>query len=129
MNKLIYVALILMIPATIFAGGHSKGNPILTPLEPKAVEGKYTELLLSMPKFQKNSGFDAKTFQLISLAAAAGMKCEYCVAAHTAQAKKAGATEEELKSAVMMAGMIAINSTILYGNQYDLEALKEMLSK
>ena len=57
------------------------------------------------------------------------MKCEYCVAAHTAQAKKAGATEEELKSAVMMAGMIAINSTILYGNQYDLEALKEMLSK
>ncbi len=29
------------------------------------------------------------------------MKCEYCIVAHTAMAKKAGATQEEIKTAIM----------------------------
>ncbi|GIS90573.1 MAG: hypothetical protein CM1200mP20_06140 [Pseudomonadota bacterium] len=53
--------------------------------------------------------------QLIHLAAAAGMKCEYCIVAHTAMAKGAGATDEEIKIAIMAAGVVAINSTVLYG--------------
>ena len=63
------------------------------------------------------------------LAAAAGMKGEYCIVAHTAMAKKAGATDEQVKTAIMAAGVVAINSTILYGNQYDLNALKKMFSQ
>ena len=94
-----------------------------------AMEGKYTEMLMNEANFQKGSGFDAKTFQLISLAASAGMKCEYCILAHTALAKAAGATDEEIKSVAMMAGLIAINSTMLYANQYDIEELKKMFSK
>ena len=35
---------------------------------------------------------------MFALSAAAGMKCEYCIVAHTAMAKKAGATEEEIKN-------------------------------
>ena len=31
------------------------------------MEGKYTEMLMNEANFQKGSGFDAKTFQLISL--------------------------------------------------------------
>ena len=55
------------------------------------------------------------------------MKCEYCVMAHTYEAKKAGATEEEIKIAVMIAGVVSLNSTVLYGNQYSQEKLKKML--
>jgi alkylhydroperoxidase/carboxymuconolactone decarboxylase family protein YurZ len=44
-------------------------------------------------------------------------------------AKAAGATDEEIKSVAMMAGLIAINSTMLYANQYDIEELRKMFSK
>ena len=43
------------------------------------------------------------------------------------EAKKAGATEEEIKIAVMIAGVVSLNSTVLYGNQYSQEKLKKML--
>ena len=72
---------------------------------------------------------DEKTYQLIALAASAGMKCEYCIVAHTALAKGAGATDEEIKTVAMMAGIVAINSTMLYTNQYDMDELKKMFSK
>ena len=55
------------------------------------------QITTKMETFQKNSGFDAKIFNLFALSAAAGMKCEYCIMAHTYEAKKAGATEEEIK--------------------------------
>ena len=91
-------ALILCIFGTpLFAGGHSNGHPILTPLEPDAMNGSYTKMLMGENEFKENSGFDEKTYQLIALAASAGMKCEYCIVAHTALAKGAGATDEEIK--------------------------------
>ncbi len=130
MYKLITFVLFLLFPISVaLGGGHSKGHPILTPLEPKAMEGKYTEMLMNATNFQKKSGFDEKTFQLIGLAASAGMKCEFCFVAHTAMAKAAGATDEEIKSVAMMAGLIAIKSTMLYANQYDIEELRKMFSK
>ena len=57
------------------------------------------------------------------------MKREYCIVAQTERGKKAGATDEQVKTAIMAAGVVAINSTILYGNQYDLNALKKMFSQ
>ena len=111
------------------ADAHKPEHPILTPLEPEAMEGKYTELLAYEDQFQKNTGFDLKTYQLISLAAAAGMKCEYCILYHTAVAKKAGASDEEIKSVAMMSGLIAINSTMLYANQFDIELLRKAMSQ
>ena len=59
-----------------------------------------------MATFQKNSGFDAKIFNLFALSAAAGMKCEYCVMANTYKAKKAGATQEDIITAIMVAGVV-----------------------
>ncbi len=130
MYKLITFVLFLLFPISLaLGGGHSKGPPILTPLETKAMEGKYTEMLVNEANFQKGSGFDVKTFQLISLAASKGMKCEYCILAQTAMAKAAGATDGEIKSVAMMTGIIAINSTMLYANQYDIEELRKIFSK
>jgi alkylhydroperoxidase/carboxymuconolactone decarboxylase family protein YurZ len=57
------------------------------------------------------------------------MKCEYCIVAHTALAKAAGATDEEIKTVAMMTGLIAINSTMLYANQFDLDALRKMFGQ
>ena len=71
-------ALILCIFGTpLFAGGHSNGHPILTPLEPEAMNGSYTKMLMGENEFKENSGFDEKTYQLVALAASAGIKCEY----------------------------------------------------
>ena len=120
---------VVLLSSAAMAESHSKGHPILTPLEPEAMDGTYTDMLMNISKFQKDSGMDAKTFELMSLAAAAGMKCEYCILAHTAQAKKAGATDEEIKTVAMIAGIIAVNSTILYANQYDLEKLRKMMEQ
>ena len=124
--RTVLAALALGAPTIAFAG---TDHPILTPLEPESMGRAYTEFLLAQPGFAKNSGFDAKTMQLIHLAAAAGMKCEYCIVAHTAMAKGAGATDEEIKIAIMAAGVVAINSTVLYGHQYDLNQIKKMFSK
>ena len=101
-------------------------HPITTPMEPEAFLGGYTEIILKMDDFQKKSGFDAKIFELFALSAAAGMKCEYCIIAHTNMAKKAGATEEEIKSAIMVAGIVSLNSTVMYGNQYNQDKWKKM---
>ena len=65
-------------------------------------------------------------FNLFALSAAAGMKCEYCIVAHTAMAKKAGATQEEIKTAIMVAGVVSLNSTVMYGNQYNQEKWRKM---
>ena len=124
--KTMLAALALGATTIAFAGND---HPILTPMEPESMGRAYTEFLLAQPAFAKNSGFDAKTMQLIHLAAAAGMKCEYCIIAHTAMAKGAGATDEQVKTAIMAAGVVAINSTVLYGNQYDLNELKKIFSK
>ena len=128
MKKIILITLSLIFSISFLnADNHIKTNPITTPMEPEAFLGAYTEMVLKMAEFQKRSGFDAKTFELFALSAAAGMKCEYCVMAHTYEAKKAGATEEEIKIAVMIAGVVSLNSTVLYGNQYSQEKLKKML--
>ena len=114
--------------STLNADSHShiKTNPITTPMEPQAFLGAYTEMVLKMATFQKKSGFDSKTFELFALSAAAGMKCEYCIVAHTAMAKKAGATQEEIKTAIMVAGVVSLNSTVMYGNQYNQEKWRKM---
>ena len=120
---IVYFTILL---CTLSSNDHIKTNPITTPMEPQAFLGAYTEMVLKMAAFQKKSGFDAKTFELFALSAAAGMKCEYCIVAHTAMAKKAGATQEEIKTAIMVAGVVSLNSTVMYGNQYNQEKWRKM---
>ena len=123
-------ALVLCIFGTpLFAGGHSNGHPILTPLEPEAMNGSYTKMLMGENEFKENSGFDEKTYQLVAFAASAGMKYKYCNVAHTTLAKGAVATDEEIKTDAMMAGIVAINSTRLYTNKCEMDELKKMFSK
>ena len=54
------------------------------------------------------------------------MKCVYCIPAHAAFARAAGATEEEIKTAVTIAADVALNSSMLYGSQFDMDTFMKM---
>jgi alkylhydroperoxidase/carboxymuconolactone decarboxylase family protein YurZ len=54
------------------------------------------------------------------------IRCEYCIPAHTAFAKAAGATDEEIKTAVAIAADVSLNSAMLYGNQFDMDTFLNM---
>ena len=66
----------------------------------------------------------AKYRELIALGVAAQVPCSYCVYAHTAFAKANGATDAEVREAVAYAGEVRLWSTLLNGNQFDLDQFK-----
>jgi AhpD family alkylhydroperoxidase len=71
--------------------------------------------------FQLNpkTALSGKTKELIGLAVAAQIPCQYCVYFHTAAAKANGATDEEIKETVAMAAVVRHWSTVLNGMQID----------
>ena len=72
---------------------------------------------------------DGKTKELIGLAVAAQVPCEYCVYFHTEAARLNGATDEEIKEAVAMASLTRMGSTILNGNQTDKAQFKRDIQR
>jgi AhpD family alkylhydroperoxidase len=72
-----------------------------------------------------NTALDGKTKQLIGLAVAAQIPCQYCIYFHTAAAKANGATDEEVEEAVAMAAMTRHWSTVLNGMEVDLADFKK----
>jgi AhpD family alkylhydroperoxidase len=87
-----------------------------------AVAGAWAE----MKAFQLNpkTRLNGKTKELIGLAVAAQIPCQYCIYFHTAAAKANGATDEEIKEAVAMAAVVRHWSTLLNGMQIDLSTFK-----
>ncbi|MCG6859667.1 MAG: carboxymuconolactone decarboxylase family protein [Chromatiaceae bacterium] len=75
--------------------------------------------------FNPNGAIDGKHKRLIALAVSAQVPCEYCVIAQSMRARKAGATEEEIKEALAVAALIRKWSTMLNGyDKYTLEQFK-----
>jgi AhpD family alkylhydroperoxidase len=68
-----------------------------------------------------------KVKALISLAVAAQIPCEYCIWADTNDARRAGATEEEIAEAVGMAAVTRHWSTMFNGLQVDFTQFKKDL--
>ena len=68
-----------------------------------------------------------KNAHLIALGTSAATKCDYCIPYHISEAKRLGATDEEIKTAVLIAADVMKMSTLFYGNEFDLEAFKAML--
>ena len=75
-------------------------------------------------QFDPNAVIPPKYSELMSLAVASQIPCEYCIYAHTTMAKMLGATDEEIKEAVMKAGEVRNWSTVLNGNSVDFEKFK-----
>ncbi|BCG81278.1 carboxymuconolactone decarboxylase family protein [Mesorhizobium sp. 113-3-3] len=66
-----------------------------------------------------------KVKSLISLAVAAQIPCNYCIWSDTQDAKRAGATDEEIQEAVAMAALTRHWSTIFNGMQVDFDTFKK----
>ncbi len=71
------------------------------------------------------TGIPNKYKELIGLAVAATTKCRYCIFFHTEAAKANGATDNEIKEALMMAGATNLFSTWINGSEYDFEKFKK----
>jgi AhpD family alkylhydroperoxidase len=66
------------------------------------------------------SALDGKTKELIGLAVASQIPCEFCIYFHTKAAKANGATDAQISEAIGMASLTREGSTILHGTQADL---------
>jgi AhpD family alkylhydroperoxidase len=65
-----------------------------------------------------------KYLALIGLAVAAQIPCDYCIYVEKAHAEVFGASEQEIKDAIMAAAITREWSTIMNGNAPDFEAFK-----
>lgn len=67
--------------------------------------------------------------ELINLAVAAQIPCDYCIFYHTEAAKGLGATEEEVKETIVTASSTRAWSMILQGNGVELDQFKDEFKK
>ena len=100
-------------------------NPFIL-LHPESQQAAAEAYYAAVEKNVFNGAIPLKHAQLAAISASVAMKCVYCIPAHAAFARAAGATEEEIKTAVAIAADVALNSSMLYGNQYDMEAFMKM---
>ena len=66
-----------------------------------------------------NTSLDGKTKELIGLAVASQIPCQYCISYHTEIAKLTGASDQEIREAVAMAASTRHWSTIVNGSMID----------
>ena len=73
----------------------------------------------------QKSAIPNKYKELIGLAVAATSKCRYCTLFHTEAAKANGASDDEIKEALLMGGATSFFSAWLNGTQYDFAKFKK----
>ena len=127
--KVILFAMLACFGVNALADDHLRdvktANPFIE-LHPKAVQPAADAYYKAVEEKVFNGAIPLKYAQLVALSASVAMKCEYCVPAHTSFAIAAGATEEEIKTAVAIAADVALNSSMLYGTQFDMEEFLKM---
>ena len=79
--------------------------------------------------FSDKSPIAAKEARLVAVAVSAALRCEYCIAAQLEFAKNDGATDEEIKAAIQIAGEIQRFSTLLYGNEFSWDQFNKMIGR
>jgi AhpD family alkylhydroperoxidase len=72
-----------------------------------------------------HTALSGKDKELIGLAVAAQIPCDYCIYFHSMAAQKAGASQQEVQEAVSMAALTRHWSTILNGSQMDRQAFRQ----
>ncbi|MFM0149845.1 carboxymuconolactone decarboxylase family protein [Paraburkholderia sp. RL18-085-BIA-A] len=66
---------------------------------------------------QKTGHLDDKTRELIAMAVAISLRCDGCIAVHTASAHKFGATKEEIAEALGVAVAINAGAAMVYSTR------------
>ena len=129
-------AITLLISVSVLADGHNNsgiretksGDPMVS-LHPTANQAAAAAYYKAVEQNVFNGAIPLKHAQLAAIAASVASKCLYCIPAHTAMAKAAGATDEEIKTAVAIAADVALNSSMLYGNQFDMDEFLQMFAQ
>jgi len=67
----------------------------------------------------KDGAIDARTKELISIAASVLMRCEKCTDIHAQRARKNGATDEQIAEAIACAMFVAAGSQLSWSEVYD----------
>lgn len=62
-----------------------------------------------------DGAIDRKTKELIAMSVGVAKQCVYCIDIHTAEARKAGASEQEIAEAIGVATAIGAGATITHG--------------
>jgi len=62
----------------------------------------------------KSGALDAKTRELVALAVAVTVRCDGCITTHVEQARKQGATKDEITDALGVAIMVNAGATLVY---------------
>jgi AhpD family alkylhydroperoxidase len=91
----------------------------------QGVEAAFQEFQAVM---DPDGALDGKTKELIALAVAAQVPCDYCVYFHRKAAEQHGATEEEIKEALASAALVRKWSTVLHGSQYDRDEWRQQVN-
>ena len=99
------------------------GAPAEMQIYPESARAAGWELM-KQTDLNEDTALPKKTRELIALAVASQIPCNYCIYYHTKAAEAEGATQEEVREAVHVGSLTRHWSTILYGNQYDLEQYK-----
>ena len=60
---------------------------------------------------------DKKTKELIALAVASAIQCDYCIDSHSQKARVAGASPQEMKEAIYVAAAVNAGATLSYGKK------------
>lgn len=76
--------------------------------------GVYIPSALKNAAVLRDSPLGPRIAELVAVGAAAALHCDYCLNVHSEQALRAGASEEELLSAMLIAGAIAESSVQAY---------------
>jgi len=88
-----------------------------------AVAGAWAEI--KGVQLNPNTALNGKTKELMGLAVASQIPCQYCIYFHTEAARLNGATDEEIKETIAMAAIVRHWSTMLNGSQVDLATFKK----
>ncbi|MBZ9987585.1 carboxymuconolactone decarboxylase family protein [Mesorhizobium sp. BH1-1-5] len=88
-----------------------------------AVAGAWAEI--KGVQLNPNTALNGKTKELMGLAVASQIPCQYCIYFHTLAAKANGASDEEIKEAIAMAAIVRHWSTMLNGSQVDMATFKK----
>jgi len=88
-----------------------------------AVAGAWAEI--KGVQLNPNTALDGKTKELMGLAVAAQIPCQYCIYFHTEAARLNGASDEEIKETIAMAAIVRHWSTMLNGSQIDFATFKQ----
>ena len=75
----------------------------------------------SLKEVMKPGALDSLTKELIYLAVSASNQCGYCIASHTAGARKAGMTDEMLGELMAVVGMANETNRLVSGYQVEID--------